>query len=63
MCWNRRREDGVCHSSTGADAEGRPALVAGESQIAGFSFPDQEARLVDSDGTWVNLNIELWTYE
>ena len=46
-----------------ADAEGRPALVAGESQIAGFSFPDQEARLVDSDGTGVNLNIELWTYE
>ena len=46
-----------------ADAEGRPALVAGESQIAGFSFPDQESRLVDSDGTGVNLNIELWTYE
>ena len=46
-----------------ADAEGRPALVAGESQIAGFAFPDQESRLVDSDGTGVNLNIELWTYE
>ena len=46
-----------------ADAEGRPALVAGESQVAGFSFPDQESRLVDSDGTGVNLNIELWTYE
>ena len=46
-----------------ADAEGRPALVAGESQIGGFAFPDQESRLVDSDGTGVNLNIELWTYE
>ena len=46
-----------------ADAEGRPALVAGESQIAGFAFPDQESRLTDSDGTGVNLNIELWTYE
>ena len=46
-----------------ADAEGRPALVAGESQIAGFAFPDQESRLVDSDGAGVNLNIDLWTYE
>ena len=46
-----------------ADAEGRPKLVAGESQIAGFAFPDQESRLVDSDGTGVNLNIDLWTYE
>ena len=46
-----------------ADAEGRPALIAGESQIAGFAFPDQESRLTDSDGTGVNLNIELWTYE
>ena len=45
-----------------ADAEGRPALVAGESQIAGFSFPDQESQLVDSYGTRVNLNIDLWTY-
>ena len=46
-----------------ADAEGRPQLVAGESQIAGFTFPDLESRLVDSDGTGVNLNIELWMYE
>ena len=45
-----------------ADAEGRLALVAGESQIAGFSFPDQESQLVDSYGTRVNLNIDLWTY-
>ena len=46
-----------------ADAEGKPKLVAGESQIAGFAFPDEESRLVDSDGAGVNLNIELWTYE
>ncbi|MYB48619.1 MAG: hypothetical protein F4X72_05015 [Dehalococcoidia bacterium] len=46
-----------------ADAEGRPQLVAGESQIAGFTFPDLESRLVDSDGTGVNLNFDLWTYE
>ncbi len=46
-----------------ADAEGRPKLVAGESRIAGFAFPDQESRLVDSDGAGVNLNIDLWTYE
>ena len=46
-----------------ADAEGRPKLVAGESQIAGFAFPDQESQLVDSDGTRVNLNFDVWTYE
>ena len=46
-----------------ADAEGRPKLVAGESQIAGFAFPNPEAKLTDSDGTGVNLNIELWTYK
>ena len=46
-----------------ADAEGRPQLVAGESQIAGFTFPDFESRLVDSDGTGVNLNFDVWTYE
>ena len=50
-----------------ADAEDRPALVLGESQIAGFSFPesdpDSESNLVDSEGTWVNLNFDFWTYE
>ncbi len=46
-----------------ADAEGKPQLVAGESQIAGFTFPDLESRLVDSDGTGVNLNFDVWTYK
>ena len=46
-----------------ADAEGNPALIVGESQIAGFTFPDLESKLTDLDGTSVNYNIELWTYE
>ena len=46
-----------------ADAEGRPALIVGKSQIAGFAFPDEESRLTDADGTGVNLNFDLWTYE
>ena len=47
-----------------ADAEGKPTLVAGESQIAGFSFPNREDRLTHADGgIGVNLNIDLWTYE
>ena len=46
-----------------ADAEDRPSLVLGESQIAGLSFPDSDSNLVDSEGTWVNLNFDLWTYE
>ena len=45
------------------DAEDRPSLVLGESQIAGFSFPTPDSNLVDSDGTWANLNFDLWTYE
>ena len=47
-----------------ADAEGKPTLVAGESQIAGFSFPNLEDRLAHADGgIGVNLNFDLWTYE
>ncbi len=47
-----------------ADAEGRPTLVAGESQIAGFSFPNLEDRLMHADGDiGVNLNFDVWTYE
>ncbi len=46
-----------------ADAEDRPSLVLGESQIAGFSFPDSDSNLVDSEGTWANLNFDLWIYE
>ena len=47
-----------------ADAEGKPTLVAGESQIAGFSFPNPEDRLRHADGDiGVNLNFDVWTYE
>ena len=46
-----------------ADAEDRPSLVLGESQIAGLSFPDSDSNLMDSEGTWVNLNLDFWTYE
>ena len=46
-----------------ADAEDRPSLVLGESQIAGLSFPESDSNLVDSEGTRVNLNFDLWTYE
>ena len=46
-----------------ADAEDRPPMVLGESQIAGFTFPDFDSNLVDAEGTSVNLNFDLWTYE
>lgn len=47
-----------------ADAEGKPTLVAGESQIAGFTFPTLEDRLRHADGDiGVNLNFDVWTYE
>ena len=46
-----------------ADAEDRPQLVLGESEIAGFWFPDFDSNLVDAEGTSVNLNFDVWTYE
>ena len=46
-----------------ADADGRPSLTRGESQLAGFSFPESDADLVDAEGTGANLNFDLWTYE
>ena len=35
-----------------ADAEGRSALVVGESQIGGFTFPIGDSQITDSDGVW-----------
>ena len=46
-----------------ADAEDRPALIVGESQLAGFAFPAPDSQITDSDGTWVILNFDLWTYD
>ena len=46
-----------------ADAEDRPALIVGESQLAGFAFPAPDSQITDSEGTWVILNFDLWTYD
>ena len=46
-----------------ADAEDRPTLIVGESQLAGFAFPAPDSQITDSDGTWVILNFDLWTYD
>ena len=46
-----------------ADAEDRPALTVGESQLAGFAFPVPDSQITDSEGTWVILNFDLWTYD
>ena len=40
-----------------------PSLVPGESQIAGLAFLNSTANLVDSDGAWLNLTFDPWTYE
>ncbi len=55
--------DGTDTFTFGAEAEDRPALIVGESQLAGFSFPTPDSNLVDSEGTTINLNFDLWTYE
>ena len=43
-----------------ADAEDRPALIVGESQLVGFAFPSQTT---DSDGDWLIIDFDPWTYE
>ncbi len=45
-----------------ADAQGRPALVPGESQIAGITFPAADSEIADADGNWPILDFEPWTY-
>ena len=46
-----------------ADAEDRPSLVLGESQIGGFVFPTPDSDLTDADGERVNPTFDTWTYE
>ena len=46
-----------------ADAEDRPALIVGESQIAGFIFPSQDSQIADSDGVWPVTDFNPWTYD
>ena len=46
-----------------ADAEGRPALVVGESRIDGIAFLSPASDIRDSDGTRAVLGFDTWTYE
>ena len=46
-----------------ADVEDRPALIVGESQIAGFAFPEADSEIADSDGSWPTMDFAPWTYE
>ena len=45
------------------DAEGRQALIAGESQIAGFTFPIPDSQMTDSQGNRLDLTFDTWTYQ
>ena len=46
-----------------ADAEDRPSLVLGESEIAGFVFPTPDSHITDADGNRLDLTFDTWTYE
>ena len=46
-----------------ADAEGRPSLVLGESEIAGITFTDSDSNIVDAEGTSADTTFDVWTYE
>ncbi len=46
-----------------ADAEDRPSLVVGESEIAGFVFPTPDSQMTDADGERLDPTFDVWTYE
>ena len=46
-----------------SDPEGAQALVVGESQIAGITFPSQDSQIANADGARPILDFEPWTYE
>ncbi len=46
-----------------ADSEGAPALIAGESQIAGITFPSFDSQIANAAGASPILDFEPWTYE
>ena len=46
-----------------ADAEDRPSLVLGESEIAGFFYPTGDSQMTDADGERLDLTFDIWTYE
>ena len=46
-----------------ADAEDRPALIVGESQIGGFTFPTGDSQITDSDGVRPIMDFNPWMYD
>ena len=46
-----------------ADAEDRPSLVLGESEIAGFFYPTGDSQLTNTDGERLDLTFDVWTYQ
>ena len=46
-----------------ADAEDRPGLIVGESQIAGFILPTEDSQIADSDGVRPVTDFDPWTYD
>ena len=45
-----------------ADAEDRPSLVAGVSQIPGFIFPTPDSWMTGGGGSRLDLTFDQWTY-
>jgi hypothetical protein len=45
-----------------ADAEDRPPLVPGKSQIDGFIFPASGSMMTDARGDRLDLTLNTWTY-
>ena len=45
------------------DAEGRQTLVAGQHEIAGFTFPTPDSQMTDSQGNRLDLTFDVWKYE
>ena len=45
-----------------ADAEDRPPLVPGKSQIDGFIFPTPGSQMTDAGGARLDLTLDKWTY-
>ena len=46
-----------------ADAADRPSLLLGESEIAGFVFPNPDSQMTNADGEPLALTFDTWTYE
>ena len=46
-----------------ADADDRPPLVLGGSEIAGFVFPTPDSQMTDAEGDRLDLTFDTWTYQ